>query len=48
MLDLVCQENKKLKNENNLFRTQVYQYSHQIGELNTIINHKDSIINCFK
>ena len=48
MLDLACKENEKLANENNLFRTQVDQYSHQIGELNTIIKHKDSIINSLK
>ncbi len=44
MLDLACKENEKLANENNLYRTQLDQYSHQIGELNTIIKHKDNII----
>ena len=48
MFDLVCKENEKLTSENNLFRTQVDQYSHQINELNTIIKHKDSIINNLK
>ena len=48
MFDLVCKENEKLTNENNLFRTQVDQYSHQITELNTIIKHKDNIINNLK
>ena len=48
MFDLVCKENEKLTNENNLFRTQVDQYSRQINELNTIIKHKDNIINNFK
>ena len=48
MFDLVCKENEKLTSENNLFRTQVDQYSHQITELNTIIKHKDNIINNLK
>ena len=48
MLDLACKENEKLTNENNLFRTQLDQYSRQIGELNTIIKHKDNIINNLK
>ena len=48
MLDLSCKENEKLANENNLFLTQIDQYSHQIGELNNIINHKVSIINSLK
>ena len=48
MFDLVCKENEKLTGENNLFRTQVDQYSHQINELNTIIKHKDNIINNLK
>ena len=48
MFDLVCKENEKLTNENNLFRSQVDQYSHQITELNTIIKHKDNIINNLK
>ena len=43
MLDLSCKENEKLSNENNLFLTQIDQYSHQIGELNTIIKQKDRI-----
>ena len=48
MLDIACKENEKLTTENNLFRTQVDQYSHQVGELNTIIKHKDNIINNLK
>ena len=48
MLDLACKENEKLTNENSLFRTQLDQYSRQIGELNTIIKHKDNIINNLK
>ena len=48
MFDLVCKENEKITNENNLFRTQVEQYSKQINELNTIISHKDNIINNLK
>ena len=42
MLDLACKESEKLANENNLYRTQFDQYSHQIDELNTIIKHKDN------
>ena len=48
MFDLVCKENEKLTGENNLFRNEVDQYSHQINELNTIIKHKDNIINNLK
>ena len=48
MLGLACKENEKLTNENSLFRTQLDQYSRQIGELNTIIKHKDNIINNLK
>ena len=48
MLDLACKENEKLTNENSLFRTQLDQYSRQINELNTIIKHKDNIINNLK
>ena len=48
MFDMVCKENEKLTNENNLFRNEVDQYSHQITELNTIIKHKDNIINNLK
>ena len=48
MFDLVCKENEKLTNENNLFRTQVDQNTRQINELNTIIKHKDNIINNLK
>ena len=48
MFDMVCKENEKLTGENNIFRTQVEQYSHQISELNTIIRHKDNIINNLK
>ena len=44
MLELVCKENEKLTEENNLYKSQIDQYTHQIGELNTIIKHKDSII----
>ena len=44
MFDLVCKENEKLTSENNLFRNEIDQYSHQITELNTIIKHKDNII----
>ena len=44
MLELVCKENEKLTGENNLYKSQIDQYTHQIGELNTIIKHKDSII----
>ena len=43
MFDLVCQENEKLTNENNLYRNQVDQYINQINELNTIIKYKDGI-----
>ena len=48
MFDMVCKENEKITNENNLIRTQIDQYSHQINELNTIIKHKDTIINNLK
>jgi len=48
MFELVCKENEKLTNENNLYRNQIDQYSHQINELNTIIKHKDNIINNLK
>ena len=48
MFDIVCKENEKLTSENNVFRTQVDQFSHQISELNTIIKHKDNIINNLK
>ena len=48
MLDLAYKENEKLASENNLYKTQLDQYSHQIGELNTIIKHKDNIINNLK
>ena len=48
MFDLVCQENEKLTNENNLYRNQVDQYINQINELNTIIKYKDGIINNLK
>ena len=48
MLDIACKENEKVVNENNLYRNQVDQYSHQVGELNTIIKHKDNIINNLK
>ena len=48
MFDLVCKENEKLTNENNLYRNQVDQYTNQINELNTIIKHKDGIINNLK
>ena len=48
MFDMVCKENEKLTGENNLFRNEVEQYSNQISELNTIIKHKDNIINNLK
>ena len=48
MFDMVCKENEKLTGENNLFRNEIEQYTHQISELNTIIKHKDSIINNLK
>ena len=48
MFDIVCKQNEKLTSENNLFRTQIDQYSNQINELNTIIKHKDIIINNLK
>ena len=48
MFDRVSIENEKLTSENNLFRTQIDQYSLQIGELNTIIENKDIIINNLK
>ena len=48
MFDMVCKENEKLTGENNLFRNEVEQYSHQISELNTIIKHKDNIISNLK
>ena len=48
MFDLVCKENEKLTNENNLYRNQVDQYINQINELNTIIKYKDGIINKLK
>ena len=48
MFDLVCKENEKLTNENKLLRTQQDQNSHKISELNTIIKHKDNIINNLK
>ena len=48
MLDIACKENEKVVSENNLYRNQVDQYSHQVGELNTIIKHKDNIINNLK
>ena len=48
LYDIVCKENEKLTNENNLFRSQVEQYASQINELNTIIKHKDNLINNLK
>ena len=48
MFDMVCKENEKLTGENNLFRNEIEQYTHQISVLNTIIKHKDSIINNLK
>ena len=48
MLDRVSNENEKLTSENNLFRTQIDQYSLQINELKTIIENKDIIINNLK
>ena len=48
VFDLVCEENEKLTNENKLLRTQQDQNSHQLSELNTIIKHKDNIINNLK
>ena len=48
MFELVCKDNEKLTNENNLYRSQVDQFSHQISELNTIIKHKDNLINTLK
>ena len=48
MFEMICKENEKLTSEINLFRSQVEQYSHQINELNTIIKHKDNIINNLK
>ena len=48
MFDLVCKENEKLTHENSLYRNQVNQYTRQITELNTIIKHKDNIINNLK
>ena len=48
MFDMVCKENEKLTGENNLFRNEIEQYTHQINELNTIIKHKDNIINNLK
>ena len=48
MFDIVCKENEKLTSENNLIRTQVDQNTRQIDELNTIIKHKDNIINNLK
>ena len=48
MFDLACKENEKLTNENNLLHKQLDQNSHQISELNTIIKHKDNIINNLK
>ena len=48
MFEMICKENEKLTSEISLFRSQVEQYSHQINELNTIIKHKDNIINNLK
>ena len=48
MFELVCKENEKITHENNLFRNQVNQYTRQITELNTIIKHKDNMINNLK
>ena len=48
MFDLVCKENEKLTHENSLYRNQVDQNTRQISELNTIIKHKDNIINNLK
>ena len=48
MFELVYKENEKLTHENNLYRNQVNQYTRQITELNTIIKHKDNIINNLK
>ena len=48
MFEMICKENEKLTNEIHLFRSQVEQYSHQINEMNTIIKHKDNIINNLK
>ena len=48
MFELVCKENEKLTKENNLYRNQIDQFSHQISELNTIIKHKDNLINALK
>ena len=48
MYEIVSKENEKLTEENNLFKSQIEQYTHQISELNTIIKHKDSIINNLK
>ena len=48
MFDLVCKENEKLTHENSLYRNQIDQNARQISELNTIIKHKDNIINNLK
>ena len=48
MFELACKENEKLTHENNLYRNQINQYTRQITELNTIIKHKDNIINNLK
>ena len=48
MLDIACKENEKVTNENNLIRSQIDQYTNQVNELNTIIKHKDAIINNLK
>ena len=48
MFELVCKENEKLTSENNLYKNEAEQYSNQINELNTIIKHKDNMINNLK
>ena len=48
MYNILYKENEKLIGENNLFKSEIEQYTHQISELNNIIKHKDNIINNLK
>ena len=47
-IDLISKKNKKLMNENKIYKTQVKQYAHQIMNLYNIIKQKNKIISVYK
>ena len=47
-IDLITKKNKKLMDENKIFKTQIKQYAHQIINLYNILKQKNKIISVYK